>query len=403
MNLLNESDNSLYLRRETLTRALLSNTTKRTGDQSVISSQTEELRAINTELTRRNKPAEHPLLEESFRLWLRGKERYEHQQILQNYRATMASEGTPTGAAYPGSTVGFFVPMSFWTDVVSAAKSVGPFWDDGFCTLHITPNGHPLPIPSDDDVTTSAALTAENGMFSNQTLTITSNVLGTYKYLSSILVSNEQVNDINTGGIDLDAYLAKRFGVRCMRGLLQPLTNGANSGSNPIGVLTGLTASLTATGAASNDGTSGANTIGSDDVAKLIGYLDPVYYPTAKFMCHSSTMQALRLVKDKEGHPVFWGLWNDTPTIAGHPVVANNAMDQLQSTASSPTVTKTPLAFGDFSRFHVRLVHPILNKHTERYADYQQTVFSLAYRVDSVLIDPTAGSVPPVCTLQTTY
>lgn len=84
------------------------------------------------------------------------------------------------------------------------------------------------------------------------------------------------------------------------------------------------------------------------------------------------------------------------------PVAINPAMDSLQTSASSPAVTKTPLAFGDFSRFHIRITHPIMLRLTERYADFSQTAYALHYRTDSVLINP-ATSVPPVVTLQTTY
>ena len=36
------------------------------------------------------------------------------------------------------------MPVDFWREVVSANKSVGPFWDDDYSTVHITEDGRPL-------------------------------------------------------------------------------------------------------------------------------------------------------------------------------------------------------------------------------------------------------------------
>jgi len=334
----------------------------------------------------------------AFSDWVRNGPSERNQRDLHEYRANLSGEGTPTGGAYPGSTVGFFVPMSFWAEVVSASKSVGPFWDDDFCTVHMTPTGAPLPIPSDNDVSQVAAILNEAGQFSNQTLTINQNICGTYKFSTGLLVSNETVQD---SAIDLDSYLAKRFGRRAQLGLLPYLTTGTGSGQ-PTGVLTGLTASLTAAGAGANDGLSAANTVGSDDIANLEYALDPAYRVNAKWMMHGNTLNALRRVKDKQGRPVFGSLNRPDPVLLSYPVTINNAMDQLQTSAGSPAVARVPVAFGDFSRFHVRVVHPILLRLTQRYADYQQTMYALHYRTDSVLINP-ATSVPPVVTLQTVY
>lgn len=345
--------------------------------------------------------ARHRAYSDAFLDWMRNGPQMSQRSRdnLKESRATIATEGTPLQAAYPGATSGYFVPMDFWREVVSAAKSVGPFWDDNFCTMHITETGAPLPIPSDDDIGTSAAILNEGGQFSSQTLATTKNVLGTYKFNTALLVSDEYVQD---SGIPLDSYLAKRFGVRCMRGLLPFLTAGTGSGQ-PAGVLNGLTASVTAVGAENNDGVSAANTIGSDDLANLELALDPAFRPNAKWMMHGNTLAALRRVKDKNGRPVHGSLNRPDPVLLSYPVTINNAMAQLQTAPSTPAVTNVTVALGAFDRFHVRVVRPILMRLTERYAEYGQTMFALHYRADAVLVDPTAGSLSPVVTLQNTY
>lgn len=246
--------------------------------------------------------------------WLRKGSDMSHEsrRNLAQYRATLATEGTPLQAAYPGSTSGFLVPVSFWHEVVSSSKSVGPFWADDFCTVHITETGAPLSIPSDADLTTnSAAILNEGGVFANPTFPIGQNVLGTYKFTSAVVLSDEFAQDT---GIELDSYLAKRLGKRAQLGLLPYLTNGTGSGQ-PAGVLNGLTASLTAVGAGSNDGTSGANTIGTDDVANLINSLDPSFAANGSFMMNLSTLTALRKVRTSRGG-LFLTAW--CPTIIQH-------------------------------------------------------------------------------------
>jgi HK97 family phage major capsid protein len=414
MALLQETRKTLHQRREFIARSIM--TLNRDGlakygsdSQNRLRNYVHELQKIDAALNGSG-DADSTVLAESmaeniayrnaFADWLRrGSDMSrESKQNLAQYRATISTEGTPLQAAYPGSTSGFLVPMDFWRDVVSAAKSVGPFFDDGFVSMHITETGAPLPIPSDNDITNTSAILNEGGQYANSNVTISQNVLGTFKFSTAVLVSNEYHED---SGIPLEAYLAKRFGKRAQLGLLPFLTNGTGTGQ-PSGVLNGLTASLTAVGANANDGASGANTIGSDDVANLELALDPAYRADASWMMHGNTLASLRKVKNKQGQPVFESLNRQDPVLLSYPVTINNAMDQLQTSVSSPTVTRTPLAFGAFDRFHVRIVHPVLLRLIERFADFQQVMYALHYRTDSVLVNP-APTVPPVVTLQTVY
>jgi HK97 family phage major capsid protein len=219
------------------------------------------------------------------------------------FRATAGMENTPSGGAYPGSTGGSFVPLAFIKQIMSAAAFQAPWFD--ISDVLITTTGAPAVFAADNDIAVAAAPIAEAGSDSSADINLVATVLGSYRYTSKIVkVSNETMSD---AGIDMSACLAGRFAKRMMRGLSPLFTNGVGS-TQPKGALNGLTASVTAVGAGSNDCSSASNTIGSDDVAALELALDPEYRANAKFMTHPNTLSALRKVKDKQGRQVFEGL-----------------------------------------------------------------------------------------------
>jgi HK97 family phage major capsid protein len=314
------------------------------------------------------------------------------------FRATVGMESTPSGGAYPGSTGGSFVPLAFIKEIMSAASYTAPWFD--IADVRITTNGAPAVFAADNDIAVAAAPIAESGSDSAADINLVATVLGSYRYTSKIVkVSNEMMADV---GVHMAGYLAGRFAKRMMRGLSPLFTTGAGS-TQPTGALHGLTPSLTAVGAAGNDGSSAANTIGSDDVAALELSLDAEYRPDANFMTHPNTLAALRKVKDKNGRPVFESLNRpEGPILLGYPVVLNPSMDQLQTVASSPTVTRTTLAFGAWDFYKIRLVQPTLIRLDELFSQNNQTGFLLNWRADAALVDG-ASNNRAVVTLQNIF
>jgi HK97 family phage major capsid protein len=384
MYLLNESDNALYLRRETLTRAILSNSTKRTGDNSVISSQTEELRAINVELNRRNKPEEHPLLLESFRAWLRGKERVEHRQVLSaQYRTTLAVEGIP-GGAYPGSSGGYFAPVLYQNQVEQAMQYAGPF--PGAATVYHTAKGSPIGLPGADDVSNTASFIAEGSQSSQIDLTQNQVVLNSYKASSGISVmSMEEIEDVDVYP-DLAGFLASFHGVRLGRLLNKMATVGTGS-SQPTGFITSLgSAAATITGANANDGTSNAHSsIGTADLTTLQQAVDFAYYnEKTAWQVHPNVLASMRGQLDKQGRPLWPLLQNDVPVLNGFPVVPNAYLDQYPTSPSSPTVSYPVIAFGDWSRVKIRIAPLLVLRFSEApgYAEYGKVGFATHMRFD---------------------
>jgi HK97 family phage major capsid protein len=311
-------------------------------------------------------------------------------------RATLAAEGTPTGGAYPSSTSGFFVPVDFQHQIETAMKWYGQMLDAA--KIITTSTGAPLMWPSVNDTTVSGALLGENQQVSSVNVNVNQIQFGSYKFTSNlVLVSIELLQD---SAFDLNEYLKDLFAIRLGRALNTYFTVGTGT-NQPTGVITAATqasyggSAYTNVGANDNDGVSGANTIGTDDLLVLQHSVDRAYRPQASYMMNDLTLASMRKLKDKYGRP----LWQvsvaegEPDKIDGRPFYINNDMAAIQTAASSPAVTNKTMLFGDFSKYIIRRVKDMtILRLEERYADFGQVGFIGFARYDGNLID--AGTHP---------
>jgi HK97 family phage major capsid protein len=309
----------------------------------------------------------------------------EQRSVLQEFR----DMGTGGQGAYPGATAGFFVPVGFMQDIVSALKYYGPFLDPGICRIMDTATGQPLPYPTEDDVSVLGERVAEGQQVTDQDVNIGQLMLGAYKYSSRMVkVSIELLQD---SAFDLESFLIQAFAKRIGRILNSDFTTGLGTASmQPMGLLSATAANgniVSAIGSSGNDGTSAStNTIGSDDLVNLEHSVDVLYRPGASYMAHDSTWKAVRKVKDKFGRP----LWEKSlvagqpDTINGYPMLTNNSMPTLQVNTSSPQVTVNSVIFGDMKRYLVRRVRDLsILVLRERFADFGQVAYICFARYDA--------------------
>ena len=334
----------------------------------------------------------------AYRNWLRfGRDETDHSPgITAEERRILERRDMGTGgqAAGPGATAGFFVSAEFYAKVSSALAYYGPLLDPAVVTIHGTTTGAPRAYPEDNDTVISGEQLNENAQVTEQDISgLGSVVLKAFLWSSRlILVSIELAQDTD---FDLDAYLADRFAIRIARAVNPKLTTGAGT-TEPFGVVTQATLGAVANGSATNTGGSetGGTSIGTGDLAALEKSVDFAYRQNAKFMMHPNTLGALRQVLNKTGSPVFPGLHNaGADTIFGYDVVLNPAMDQLPTNPSSPPVTKKTVLFGDFSKFVVRRVPPIIQRLEERFIDFGKYAYIMHQRYDANLIDGGGGAV----------
>ncbi len=387
-------NNDLYMRRDNIRRSIaaLSAKGKRLTPQDIdlIGRYDSEIREIEHKVG--NVLQERH--DKAFDTWLRyGRDKLSVDQRTAlaevEYRATVGLEGG--GAAYPGSTNGTIVPMGYRDAIASATKFAGPLMQ--LCDVDWTPHGNPKAYPGDNDTAVSASFVSEAGASTATDLTVNMAILGGYKvHSNTIKMSREAVEDTLVTP-DLHGYLAARFGVRIGRLVNQYGTTGTGS-SQPTGFLTAVgTAAGTAVGAAGNDGSSGANTLGTVDFEKLESSLDYSYRLNATWQVHPSTLVQLKHQLDKNGRLLFPGLQTIEQTIGGYKVNANPFLPALPANVGSPTTYKGTLCFGDFSKFVIRLATPAVVRLEQLYGANFQIGFLAFTRFDSNIVDGGGGAI----------
>jgi len=236
-----------------------------------------------------------------------------------------------------------------------------------------TDTGNPLPFPVTDDTGNPATVGAENTAPSETAMTFTQVLLGSYRYESLVLTSNELLRD---SGLDLASEIGGMLGERIGRKETTDFTTG-NGTTAPEGVVTGSSAGVT--GATTT-------TITLANIMGLIGSLDYAYQQGASFMMHQAVWNTILQLADSQSRPLFLDLLNgNAPKLLGYPVVINNAM------ASSIAASAKTILFGDFSKHMIRDIGDIeIIRLNERYADKYQTGFLAINRCDAKVMQSSA-------------
>jgi HK97 family phage major capsid protein len=131
-----------------------------------------------------------------------------------------------SGAAYPGSTGGYFIAPLFVAKVEAAMK----FYSRLFALANVvdTQTGAPQGYPQDNDATIAGEMVAEFSQTNEQDVLISLTTLKSFKFGSRITkVSMELLQD---AGFPLDDYLADRFAIRLARAM-NPRSRMARAGA----------------------------------------------------------------------------------------------------------------------------------------------------------------------------
>ena len=312
----------------------------------------------------------------------------------------MSEAGFPVSLATGGA---IFVPQGslFQTLVHSAMTWTSEIFD--LASILDTPqHGRPVQYPADTDSSVVGEQIGENQQTDDADVgTPSLTTLNTFKFSAKgIRISRELSED---SPIDFSSYLASIFGKRLGRVLNPLILNGGGASANTInGLLNGSQiTTITAVGSSENDGTSGANTVGSTDLARLENAVDPSYRrgDSVRLMMSSATLEALRRTLDKNGRQLYPTLNDDPPRLLGYKVSLNAAMDVPQSIQSSPPVSRRLIVFADFSRLVIRRGPAVLIRSAERFGEFDQLFFNYWARYDSAWVDTGANAA----ILQTTY
>jgi len=277
-----------------------------------------------------------------FENFLRGRQlNQEETRIMNGYREKRLG----SGQSLTTTAGGYTVPEGFAGRIVEYMEMVSdlPKW----ANIIRTDTGNTIPFPINDDTSNTGELIGEGSDLSSASADLVFSVynLGAYKMSSKMVtVSSELAQD---NGVNLVDYLAKRLGIRTGKIANYYWTVGTGS-SQPKGFLQ-----------TRGKVTSSTSTFTLAEVAEFQDSIDPAYRGGSKvaFSMNSAILAELKglaLASDKFGSvwaPSFRDA--DPDRILGKPYFFNQDMS-----ATSATGDKI-IAFGDWSKFNIRIVNDI--------------------------------------------
>ena len=219
----------------------------------------------------------------------------------------------------------------------------------------------------------------ESGEIPETTETFGQQHIGAHKLTALIKISEELLND---SAFDLEEYFQKEFTKRILNAEEVAFLTGDGNGK-PTGLLDADTGAEVGVTAAS------ATEITADDVINLYYSLRAPYRSKAVWLLNDSTVNALRLLKDKNGQYLWQGsLKEGTPDmLMGRPVYTSTAFPSIGAGQKA-------IAFGDLSYYWIGDREGItFRRLNELYAAKGQVGFLATKRVDAKLILPEAVKV----------
>lgn len=372
-----------------------------------------ETRLERAERTGRD-TAENSAHSKAFRSYLRhglSEMDIDGRRLLEaGYRAEYRDMGVGVGGgAYPSSVGGFFVPVGFVNQIVTALKYTGPMMDGDVVTMVDSATGQPLPWPAADDVDTVGERVAEGSQVTTADVGISQIMLGAWMYSTKLVKVSLQLQQ--DSAFNMEQFLVQTFAERLGRILNSDFTTGLGSASQqPYGLATACLAHgnlVAAVGSSVNDGTNaGTNSVGTDDFSNLEHAVNRAYRRGASYMMADSTLKSVQKVKDRYGRPIFVAstVAGEPDTVNGYPMLVNEYLDPLQVGATSPPATKNTIIFGDLKRYAVRRVRDLsVLVLRERFADYFQLGYLGFARFDGQPLYAGSSTPFPFSMLQNIY
>ena len=289
-------------------------------------------------------------------------------------RGNMLTRGTAAQTTQTDSLGGFTIPEEFGGILIKAMAAYGGMLD--VATVVRTTTGAAMPFPVINETGVKGRRVAENAALAVKDLTFTAATLNAYMYTSDVVLLSLQL--LQDNNVNLESELTPILAERLGRILNEELTYGSGAG-RPTGFLDS---------SASVGDTAAVAAITRGEVLDLQHGLDAAYRANARFMLNDNTMKALR--KLQLGTADASPLWQPSmregapDLIEGKPYTINNDMPDLGA-------GNTPIAFGDFSKYRVRMVRDItMVEFGEKYMNQLQKGYTAFLRADGALLDTTA-------------
>ena len=275
---------------------------------------------------------------------------------------------TVTGSA-GGNTVPTDFVRSLWTHfearspILSAAR------------VFTTVDGRDLEVPVLGSYG-SAVSVAEGSTIAGTDPTFDKVTLNARKYAQLLRVSNELLAD---NGVSIESYLGEIF-ASAVDELVGPLYAFGGGTTEPQGYASG--AGTTITG-----GTGVAGAFTYNDLADMLGALEPNHQRSAVYMMSPSAVTTLRKMTDLEGRP----LWSpavtagDPATLFGRPVITDPHLAPVG-------IGGTAVVAVDPSAYAVRIVEGLeVDRSADAFFSSDETAFRAILRTDADYLSDSAA------------
>jgi len=303
----------------------------------------------------------------------------ENTQVLRRQFSSLSVEEKRALSTIGGAAGGYTVTPDtrFAAAVIDAMKYFGGIEAAG-AEVITTDTGADLPFVTNDDTGNTGTIVAESGSHASGTdLTFGMKVLKSFLYSTKIVLVPWQL--LQDSQVDIEAYLASKFGMRLGRAQNAHFSTGI-AVNQPEGLMASITVGRQAV-------TGNSASFPFDDVYRTIHAVDVAYRGArCRWSMHDNTILALRLAKDGNGRYLWPELGNvqvgQPQVLAGYPVVPNNDIAVMAASAKAAS-------FGDHSHYKVRRVSGLtFVRLDELYAASGQVGFMAFQRADGGYVNP---------------
>jgi HK97 family phage major capsid protein len=252
-------------------------------------------------------------------------------------------------------------------------------------TVITTSTGEDLQVPK-STAYQSSALTGEGVSITESDPTLAVVTLKSYKYAAFWQVSRELVDDTPTNLLDAlsrgaATSLAAAYGAH--------LATGTGSGQ-PSGYTLATVGSTGPTGTATTFGTQATAGQGTDLVLDLYGSIPEPYLlsPAVAVLARNATFTMFKKYREGSTNRPMLDM---TPVKAGSSVNLLGEAGYVDPNAPAMAANAKSVAFGDWSRYYVRIVQGVRVERSDEYAFQNDLVsFKAVIRMDGALVDGNA-------------
>ena len=282
------------------------------------------------------------------------------------------------------STATQALPVSVYSSFMLHLVESTPVMRAGALVIN-TATGEDLAVPK-STAFQSSALTSEGGQITESDPTLAVVTLKAYKYAAFWQLSRELVEDSPANLLDA---LARGAAVSLAAAYGPHMATGNGTGQ-PLGYTNATVGVTGPTGTASSFGSQSTAGQGSDLLFDLYGSLAEPYLlsPAIGVLGRNASFNLWRKVKEGTTNKPMFDL---TPVQAGASVNLLGQPGYVDPNAPAVGANAKSLAFGDWSRFVVRMVNGVRLERSDEFAFQNDLVsFRAVIRLDAAIVDATA-------------